>query len=321
MSSGKWRPFRLGLNMLTQLFWCWERNIPALWGQYPAWWCPGSWSWQSISRHDIGCVWQTAYVVVPEIIPSGWLRPNPWSDSKRDYIFLLFSKHFGTLRVKHVNLTWSWCMVTNPFHQSSDEIEKSNPRGKCSHSRVYIYTLLFSPWASCQIRTIAGCACTRKTGNVFPTTAHQQAWYWLCMTDSICCCSRDNSVWLAQTKSVVRFKMWLYFFVIFKTFRHIKSYLSCYFLRGPLARYVQLRVAHALGRPATFSPPQRISDPDMHHGTWHTCRNACRDRWLAVSFEIGGGENAPGIPSAYTIRNFTHRKRDPWGGLCSYDVL
>ena len=36
---------------------------------------------------------------------------------------------------------------------------------------------------------------------------------------------------------------------------------------GPLTRYVKLRVAHALGMPGTFSPPPRVSDPDMHHGT------------------------------------------------------
>ena len=36
---------------------------------------------------------------------------------------------------------------------------------------------------------------------------------------------------------------------------------------GPLARYVKLRVAHALGMLGTFSPPPRLSDPDMHHGT------------------------------------------------------
>ena len=38
-------------------------------------------------------------------------------------------------------------------------------------------------------------------------------------------------------------------------------------LHGPLARYVKLRVVHAPGRPGTFSPPPRVSDPDMHHGT------------------------------------------------------
>ena len=36
---------------------------------------------------------------------------------------------------------------------------------------------------------------------------------------------------------------------------------------GPLVRYVKLRVAHAPGMPGTFSPPPRVSDPDMHHST------------------------------------------------------
>ena len=38
-------------------------------------------------------------------------------------------------------------------------------------------------------------------------------------------------------------------------------------VHGPLASYVKLRVAHAPGMPGTFSPPWRVSDPDMHHGT------------------------------------------------------
>ena len=36
---------------------------------------------------------------------------------------------------------------------------------------------------------------------------------------------------------------------------------------GPLARYVNLRVAHALGMPGTFPLPPWVSDCDMHHGT------------------------------------------------------
>ena len=40
-----------------------------------------------------------------------------------------------------------------------------------------------------------------------------------------------------------------------------------FWLHGPLARYVKLRVAHAPGIPGTFSPPLWVSDPDMHHGT------------------------------------------------------
>ena len=35
---------------------------------------------------------------------------------------------------------------------------------------------------------------------------------------------------------------------------------------GRLTRYVKLRVAHAPGMPGPFSPPPRVSDPDMHHG-------------------------------------------------------
>ena len=36
---------------------------------------------------------------------------------------------------------------------------------------------------------------------------------------------------------------------------------------GLLARYAKLRVAHAPGMPRTYSPPPRVNDPDMHHGT------------------------------------------------------
>ena len=36
---------------------------------------------------------------------------------------------------------------------------------------------------------------------------------------------------------------------------------------GPLTRYVKLHAAHVRGTPGTFSPPLRVSDPDMHHGT------------------------------------------------------
>ena len=54
------------------------------------------------------------------------------------------------------------------------------------------------------------------------------------------------------------------------------------------------------------SPAPRVSDPDMHHGTCVTVRDACRDRYLAVSFEVGGGKNVFGISSACTIRNLTY---------------
>ena len=36
---------------------------------------------------------------------------------------------------------------------------------------------------------------------------------------------------------------------------------------APLARYVKLLAAHALGMPATLFPTPRLSDPDVHHLT------------------------------------------------------
>ena len=46
-----------------------------------------------------------------------------------------------------------------------------------------------------------------------------------------------------------------------------------------------------------------------------TCRDACRDRYLAVSFEVGGRENVPGIPGVCATRNFSYLVRGPWNNL------
>ena len=53
---------------------------------------------------------------------------------------------------------------------------------------------------------------------------------------------------------------------------------------GPLARYVKLRWAHAPGMPETFSPPPRVSDPDMHHGTCVTHMPWCKPGSLTSGF-------------------------------------
>ena len=50
----------------------------------------------------------------------------------------------------------------------------------------------------------------------------------------------------------------------------IRGFICRGLCHGPLARYVKLRVAHEPGIPGTFSPPPRVSDPDMHHGTCAT---------------------------------------------------
>ena len=41
------------------------------------------------------------------------------------------------------------------------------------------------------------------------------------------------------------------------------------------------------------------------------CRGACRDRLLAVSFEVDGGGNVPGILGACATRNFAYLVRGP----------
>ena len=45
------------------------------------------------------------------------------------------------------------------------------------------------------------------------------------------------------------------------------TYIHGSSVHGHRARYVNLRVAHAQGMPVTFSPPLRVSDPDLYHGT------------------------------------------------------
>ena len=52
----------------------------------------------------------------------------------------------------------------------------------------------------------------------------------------------------------------------------------------PLAKYVKLRVVHAPGMPGTFSPPPRVSDPDMLHGTCVTHVPWCMPGSLTSGF-------------------------------------
>ena len=53
---------------------------------------------------------------------------------------------------------------------------------------------------------------------------------------------------------------------------------------GPLARYVKLQVVHTPGMPGTFSPPLRVSNPDMYHGTCATHVPWCMPGSLTSGF-------------------------------------
>ena len=95
-------------------------------------------------------------------------------------------------------------------------------------------------------------------------------------------------------------------------------------LHGPLTRYVKLWVAHAPGMPRTFSP-LRVSDTDMHHGTWVTHVPWFMPGSLASSFlwSRWRGKRS-GIPGACTGRNFTYLVTVPWpnttNSFCSYST-
>ena len=66
---------------------------------------------------------------------------------------------------------------------------------------------------------------------------------------------------------------WLHFFMVWyqQNYPYLSGLLHWHCMgqsyNGPLTRYVKLQVAHAPGMPGTFSPPPRVRDPDMHHGT------------------------------------------------------
>ena len=83
-------------------------------------------------------------------------------------------------------------------------------------------------------------------------------------------------------------------------------------VHGPLARYIKLRVAHAPRMPGTFSPPLRVSDPDMHHGTCVTRVPWCMPESLTSGFVWSRWrENVPGISVACATHNFTYLVRGP----------
>ena len=75
-----------------------------------------------------------------------------------------------------------------------------------------------------------------------------------------------------------------YILFIFELACMIKSRNMCLCVNGPLSRYVKLRVVHAPGMPGKFSPPPRVSDPDMHHGTCVTHVPWCTPGSLTSGF-------------------------------------
>ena len=79
---------------------------------------------------------------------------------------------------------------------------------------------------------------------------------------------------------------------------------------GPLAISKILGCAYAPGMPGTFSPPPRVSDPGMHHGTCVTHVPWCMPGSLSNDFLWSRRRgNVPSIPGACAIRKFTYLVR------------
>ena len=123
---------------------------------------------------------------------------------------------------------------------------------------------------------------------------------------------------IACLEQITTWKMWISI-VYFKRIPvlDVLSISSVTALRRipPLDRYVKLRIAHAPGMSGTFSPPPRVSDPGMHHGTCVT-----HVPWCMPGSQTSGflwrrwRGNVPGIPGACATRNFTYLARGPWDG-------
>ena len=61
--------------------------------------------------------------------------------------------------------------------------------------------------------------------------------------------------------------------------------------------------------PGTFSPPPRVSDPDMHHGTCVTHVPWCMPGLITTGFLWS---RCRGSRSRHSWRNFTYLARGPW---------
>ena len=104
--------------------------------------------------------------------------------------------------------------------------------------------------------------------------------------------------------------MWFHIHILTSTVASLNHH-------GPLARYVKLRVRMRRECRERFPRHRRWAIPTcITARASRTCRDACRDRQLSVSFEIGGGGNVPGIPGACATCNFTYLVRGPWK-LCT----
>ena len=96
----------------------------------------------------------------------------------------------------------------------------------------------------------------------------------------------------------------------------------------PLTRYGNLRVAHAVGIPGTFSPPptsRKTASKRSRHAAWHvrlTCRDASGDREPAVAGKTFPVFLAHAQPTILRIWQEAHENRvqTSWHINCTWCV-
>ena len=88
--------------------------------------------------------------------------------------------------------------------------------------------------------------------------------------------------------------------------------LQVFLCNGSLARYVKLRLSNAPEMPGAFSPPPRVSDPDIHHGTCVTHVPWCMLVSLTSGFRWSRWRERRSRHSRrMRTRNFTYLVRGP----------
>ena len=97
--------------------------------------------------------------------------------------------------------------------------------------------------------------------------------------------------------------------------------IALYAIDGPLTRYAKLWVAHVPGMPGMFSPPPRVSDPDMHHGTCATHVPWCMPGSLTNGFlwSRRRGKMFPAFPMHAQPTTFAYLERGPY--LRGFDLM
>ena len=111
------------------------------------------------------------------------------------------------LKIKATCLSAQW-VKTNSVLKHFTNIDKVHVNTSDAGNRI------FQLWAVGSIP----CLLIRW---LLKSPGHQRAWYWLCRTDNMYCCSRVNLIYSSQAKSEIQNTICLVYCL--KTIQHVKS--------------------------------------------------------------------------------------------------